>query len=218
MGFPVWEEATRCTSGPQPGALAFMRWFIEEYGDKGGYNLGIYNCRTVRGGATTSCHGEGRACDAGFPVGDPDGDRLLRRLLKYPGRLGIQCIIYERRIYSRKSPEGRPYTGLVPHTDHLHVEFTREAAQKLTYRTIRRILSPTPHKPGTRGLKKGMKGEDVRWVQKRLGLGIDGIYGDKTAAAVRRFEQSQKKKFPRLQVDGTVGKITWHAFGVKVKY
>jgi hypothetical protein len=109
-----------------------MRWIIEHYASKGAANWGIYNCRSVVGASDPSCHAEGRALDVGFPLGDPDADRLRQRLLKAPGRLGIQAIIYERRIYSRKSPEGRYYDGEAAHYDHLHIELTREAAQDLT--------------------------------------------------------------------------------------
>lgn len=219
MGFPVWQGAKACTSGPQPGVLAFARWAMEEYGEKGGYNLGIYNCRTVRGGSTTSLHGEGRAFDFGFPVGDPDGDRALRRLLRAPGRLGIQCIIYERKIYSRVSPEGRDYTGLVPHLDHLHVEFTWEAANKLTYKTVKQILDRSPRKPGTRNLRVGTRGADVRWVQEQLQMkNADGVFGPKTAARVETFEKNHKDTYPRMVADGVVGPLTWKALGLNPKY
>lgn len=219
MGFAAWEGARACTSGPQPGVLAFTRWAMEEYGDKGGYNLGIYNCRTVRGGSTTSLHGEGRAFDFGFPVGDPDGNEVLRRLLKSPGRLGIQAIIYERRIYSAISPEGRPYDGLVPHLDHLHIEFSWEAARVLTFTTVKTVLSRPRRKPGTRNLRVGNRGADVRWLQGALQMkNVDGDFGDKTSDRVKKFEESQKKKYPRLVVDGTVGPLTWKALGLNPKY
>lgn len=220
MPFPPWEPATHCTAGPQPGALALMRWFLEEYGNKGGYNLGIYNCRTVRGGSTTSCHGEGRACDLGFPVGDPDGNDCLNTLLRRPGSLGIQAIIYERRIYSRLSPSGRAYTGAVPHLDHLHVELTRESAANLTYATIVDVLTPglPRHKPGTRSLYKGLAGTDVRWMQRHLEIDRDGYFGPKTEVAVAKFEAGKVTEFPRLKVDGIVGPITWKALGVNPTY
>lgn len=218
MGFPTWEGASRCTGSATPGAQALMRWIIENYGPKGATNWGIYNCRDVAGGATTSLHGEGRALDVGFPVGDPDGDRLLRRLLKAPGRLGIQAIIYERKIYSRKSPEGRYYAGAAPHNDHLHIELTWEAANNLTYKTVKRVLTPPQHRAGSRSLKVGDKGADVRWVQSKLGVYADGIYGAKTKEAVRRYEAGKKGQYPKLQVDGVVGRLTWKTFGVKPTY
>lgn len=219
MGFVPWEPATQCTGSATPGAQALARWIIEEYGSKGAMNWGIYNCRDVVGGATTSLHGEGRAFDCGFPVGDPDGDALLKRLLKAPGRLGIQAIIYERVIYSAKSPKGRPYTGLAPHYDHLHIELSREAGQKLTYATIKSVLSPVKRQAGSRKLREGLKGADVRWLQRKLRIEADGVYGPKTTAAVLAFEKKIKAgKFPFIKPDGKVGRVTWRALGVKPTY
>ena len=220
--FPTWEPAVRCTSGPSQGALALMRWFVEEFGDEGGYNLGIYNCRPVRGGGASSLHGEGRACDFGFPVGDPDGDECRDRLLDRVGRLGIQCIIYERRIFSKVSPDGRYYTGVNPHYDHLHVELSRESAAKLTFATVEHHLNPSlpKHRRGTRSLREGKEGTDVRWLQRKLNrmmeaeLTDDGIFGPATAAAVQNFEEVASEEYPRLKVDGKVGAVTWVALGV----
>jgi peptidoglycan hydrolase-like protein with peptidoglycan-binding domain len=60
-------------------------------------------------------------------------------------------------------------------------------------------------------LKKGMLGNDVKWVQfelKQAGYnlgkdGIDGQFGGKTDTAVRSFQTKYK-----LEVDGKVGKLT----------
>lgn len=47
---------------------------------------------------------------------------------------------------------------------------------------------------------------------------IDGIYGPKTKAAVKRFQQDFNQNMapqcglPKLTVDGIVGKYTWRAF------
>lgn len=224
MRFPAWEQPSRCTGGPQPGAVALMAFFVEEYGDLGGFNLGIYNCRAARGSSTLSAHGEGRACDCGFPVGDPDGDAWVKRLLPSVGKLGVQAIIYERVIYSAKSPGGRPYPGLVPHWDHSHVELTREAAQHLTLATIRAVLNPAPRKPGERPLRIGMKGADVRWLQNRLrhelprahpNLTADGYFGPRTKTAVLRLERALKPRHSQLVVDGVVGNLTWVLLDVK---
>lgn len=53
-------------------------------------------------------------------------------------------------------------------------------------------------------LKLGSKGEEVKIVQKKLGLTADGIFGPKTEAAVKEF---QKKN--GLYSDGIVGEKTW---------
>ncbi len=218
MGYPAWEQATHCTGSATPGAQALMRWIVENYGTKGAQNWGIYNCRSVVGASTTSTHGEGRALDVGFPVGDPDGDRLLAELRKAPGRLGIQVIIYERKIYSANAPGGAYYGGEAPHYDHLHIELTREAGRKLTYATVKQVLSPVKRTAGSRNLRKGCKGADVRWLQRKLGVKVDGAYGPDTARAVRQFERSVTKRYKNLKPDGVVGKTTWRALGVKPKY
>jgi hypothetical protein len=218
MGFPAWQGAARCTDSATHGAQALMRFIIERYGSKGAANWGIYNCRTVRGGSTTSLHGEGRALDVGFPLGDPDGDELLRRLLRVPGRLGVQAIIYERRIYSALSPDGRPYTGVAPHYDHLHIELTREAAQKLTYETVKRVLHRQPRRAGSRPLRKGDSGADVRWLQGKLRIEADGEFGPVTEAAVMRFEEQAKERFKGklgIKADGVMGRNSWKAVGAK---
>lgn len=212
--FPRWEPAARCSGGPTPGAQALMRWIMEEYGPKGAQNWGIYNCRTVRGGATTSIHGEGRALDVGFAVGDPHGDELLKKLLPQVGRLGIQAIIYERRIYTALTPGGRPYTGVAPHYDHLHIELTREAGNRLTYATVKSALTPKVWKTGERRLREGAQGADVRWVQTKLGLDADGVFGPRTKSAVQRWRTKQGLPAD----DGVIGRRAWKALGVLPTY
>ncbi|GAB3988909.1 peptidoglycan-binding domain-containing protein [Nocardioides marmoraquaticus] len=207
--FAPWTSAVSCTSGPQPGVSAFMRWAVEKYGALGGFNLGIFNCRTVRGGATTSKHGEGRAADVGFPINDPDGIRLLAELLEHADELGIEAIIYRRRVYSAKSPKGRPYLGVAPHWDHLHIEFSWKAARNLTYTAIKRILEEKVWVPGERSLSMGDRGNDVHYLQTALGITADGIYGPATKRRVVLFEQRQKKVEPKIVVDGVMGPISW---------
>lgn len=61
---------------------------------------------------------------------------------------------------------------------------------------------------GVRVLKKGLKGSDVKEIQRLLNakgakLTIDGDFGAKTDAAVRAFQKSHK-----LAVDGQAGKAT----------
>ena len=68
-------------------------------------------------------------------------------------------------------------------------------------------------------VSSGSRGEAVRAVQSQfrarsqqgsgdpsLGLQVDGIFGPRTDAAVRSFQQAAQ-----LGVDGIVGPVTWHA-------
>lgn len=55
------------------------------------------------------------------------------------------------------------------------------------------IINRNPYKEPTKTLRKGNKGNDVRWLQFQLnrfgyGLVVDGIWGDKTQAAVLDFQ------------------------------
>lgn len=58
-------------------------------------------------------------------------------------------------------------------------------------------------------LKKGSKGEDVKKLQKALGITVDGDFGPKTEEAVKSFQKSKG-----LVADGIVGSKTWSALGI----
>jgi len=53
-------------------------------------------------------------------------------------------------------------------------------------------------------LKVGSKGEDVKRLQSKLGLGSDGIFGKGTEEAVKSFQLKNG-----LTPDGIVGEQTW---------
>lgn len=73
----------------------------------------------------------------------------------------------------------------------------------------------------TRNLKKGMKGEDVKELQKLLikkgyalpKYGADGSLGSETDRAIRRFQVDHSGKPYHLKVDGIAGKNTITALG-----
>ena len=69
----------------------------------------------------------------------------------------------------------------------------------------------------TRNLKKGMRGEDVKWVQevlRRLGytIVVDGIFGSETDYRVRHFQKSNS-----LAQDGVVGPVTRAAMQASIQ-
>ena len=74
-------------------------------------------------------------------------------------------------------------------------------------RFISMLTVPAP-KPVVRPLlRRGSRGAAVRTLQQRLGgLVVDGIFGPRTEARVRAFQQRN-----RLVVDGIVGPRTWAA-------
>lgn len=211
MNFAPWEGATNCTGGPESGAKALLAYLLEEY--PRGSSLGIYNCRTVRGGSTTSLHGEGRAVDLKWPMsaagrGTASGEAVVKRLAAHGRRLGIQCIIYNRRIYSATSPNGRYYGGTHPHYDHLHIELTRAAGRNLTLATLRSVLGSTTFELGDRLLRLTepmTRGQDVREWQRLLAdngtsVEVDGVFGPKTEAATKALQAKLD-----ITVDGVVG-------------
>jgi len=215
-----YQGAKECLTGPQPGARALMAWWISRFGGNGAVNTGIFNCRVIAGTTNRSLHGEGRALDLGVRPHDAGyGHEAASLLHANSGELGIQCIIWSRRIWSGSRPqEGfRPYSGQSPHLDHLHVELSWPAARTLTQARIGEVLGG--HRPAPRVLKlkePNMRGEDVRAVQialaarfPSLGLRIDGTFGPKTDKAVKKFQKSVN-----LTPDGDVGERTRAALGL----
>lgn len=57
-------------------------------------------------------------------------------------------------------------------------------------------------------IKKGCKGEEVKILQRKLNVTTDGIFGEKTDAAVRAFQKNHG-----LTPDGIVGPHTWEYLG-----
>ena len=177
-----------------------LRWM--ESGWPVGRSLGIYNCRPVRGRQSMSIHSEGRAVDYGLPVvggvAHPVGMQVVRALGERGDELGVQTVIFDRRIWSARSPNGRRYTGVNPHLDHLHIELTREGGRSLT---VERLGGAAPARPT---LRLGDRGLPVVNVQRLLKVRLDGVFGAETEGAVRRFQAANG-----LLVDGVVGPRTW---------
>ena len=115
--FADWQPATHCTAGPQPGAKAILAWCLDVFDNFGVHSDGIFNCRNVRGGDVYSCHAEGRAVDVGFPMvkqngvwaPNPAGLALVQIIRPLAVKVGVQCLIWDRMIWSNTSPgmEGR---------------------------------------------------------------------------------------------------------------
>lgn len=153
MTYPiVYEPAQYDSGGPTAGARLLMAAILQLY--PGSTNLGVYNPRAQRGSTARSVHEEGRALDVGFPdlglAGNPVGRRLADDLVRLHPELGVQCVIYCRRIWSTKLPKWHAYTGVDPHTGHLHIELNRAAAKALTTAEAIAALQPpvsTPQPP-----------------------------------------------------------------------
>lgn len=99
--------------------------------------MGIYNRRSVAGTDTPSAHAEGRAVDIGLSASKADekalGDQLFRLLIKNATELGLDHVIWNQQIWSTARGGPRHYTGISPHTDHIHVAFSRDGSQRTSF-------------------------------------------------------------------------------------
>ena len=163
MGFTFagYQEASRDAGGPSPGARALMSYCLGRWDFA--FNLGIYASRNVRGGSSLSHHAEGRALDIGIPMlGRTRADAAKGMLIvdavgTHGQRLGVDHLIYDRRIWSSRSAGGRKYTGTAPHYDHIHLGLTRKAGANLNLPTIEAVigaLDPAPPEPSAPELER----------------------------------------------------------------
>jgi len=71
-------------------------------------------------------------------------------------------------------------------------------------------------------VSRGDRGDAVRAVQEELqirvevgnpdlAVDVDGIFGPRTEAAVRTFQEGVARAVPDFPVDGIVGRLTWQA-------
>lgn len=122
------KTGTTCSGKAQPGAVALQELVLNRY--PGSKSAGIYNCRPVRGGGRLSLHGEGRAVDI-RPLDKAQGDTIAAWLLQNASALNVQEIIWYRKIWSAQHPNSgwRAYSGVNPHTDHVHVGLNWDGAR-----------------------------------------------------------------------------------------
>lgn len=206
MTFPVvYQPATRDSGGPTPGARALMAAILRIAPPA--TNLGIYNPRPQRGSTAPSVHEEGRALDVGYPdrglTGDPNGNRLANELVRLHEDLGVQCVIYCRRIWStaRLADGWRPYGGKDPHTGHLHIELNRAAAVSLTTATINRVFTtatPEGDPMATADVEAAQRALNS-WLTPDRQLRTDGDWGPASTAALRDILDGAARRIRELE-------------------
>jgi len=120
-------------NGPQPAPAYLGRLLRANFPQISA--TGIYNDRNVAGTSRKSSHAEGRALDFHLDATDPSqkalGDRLFDAIIRKAESIGVDNAIWNRQIWSvgKKVAGKRRYDGKNPHTDHVHVEFTRQGSQ-----------------------------------------------------------------------------------------
>lgn len=132
--YSSYQAQSTCDPTAKPGAQYLMSLVLAHYGI--GRSSGITRACSVGG---TSEHKEGRALDWGLSVDNPAekaaGDSFVQWLTAVgpdgkvgynARRLGVMYVIWNRQIWNNTSSGAawRPYTGAVPHTDHVHVSLS----------------------------------------------------------------------------------------------
>jgi len=225
---PKYQAGYRCLTGDLPGPTAFAQLLNATYGRH------VY-------GINRTCaaeHGEGRALDWMNNAYTADGLALGNAITRWlaapdaqgrPGamarRFGINYIIWNRQMWRAYDP-GRgwaPYSGVSPHTDHIHISFTWDGAYKQTSWWTGKALTevrftgpttsagaplPVVTPPLTASgyplLKRGDSGKDVQLAQGVLGLTKDGQFGPGTETTLKSWQTRNA-----VPVTGQLDNATW---------
>ncbi|WP_229402302.1 peptidoglycan-binding domain-containing protein [Micromonospora okii] len=148
--------------------------------------------------------------DADGTVNAADFDRdgidpllVVRRCISHPA---TTYVIFDRTIWSRtRGFRAARYTGSNPHDKHIHVSVGHD--RSLENSTLAWGIA-TADGLGSRSLRSGDRGDDVRALQRLANavgakLAVDGVFGPRTDAWVRSYQKAE-----RLTVDGIVGPKT----------
>ena len=131
-----------CDPTVKPGTAALRTLLLTTYG---GHDLGI--TRDCASGELSE-HLEGRAFDWGLNAYNPADKALAQQFLDWllapdatgtvtaynARRLGVMYVIWNRQIWGSYNPSAgwRAYTGVSPHTDHVHISLSWAGALKAT--------------------------------------------------------------------------------------
>jgi hypothetical protein len=166
--------------------------------------------------------GSVNAIDITYPGVDPDV--VIEAVKKHPS---ASYVIFNRHIYS--ATDGwvkKPYPGLSPHTEHLHISIKQsvkaEQSDVKWFRVpVKKVASKPklPVYPGSAKLKVGSKNPAVKVVQTALGNPVTGTLTANDVADVKRFQRLRPRLWP---ADGIIGPKTYASLAnnsrVKGKY
>jgi peptidoglycan hydrolase-like protein with peptidoglycan-binding domain len=232
-----YEAQVSCDPRDKPGVTAFAALM------KSNYKSGVTGIsRTC--GADISEHYDGRALDWMLNVKDPKQKAIADSVTKWLSanngamarRFGISYIIWNHKMWREYRPEQgwAPYTGSVPHTDHIHFSFSWDGAMARTswwtghattladlgpcrvyagqfaplYSVPRTAACPTnlPVAPASPYpvYVVGQKNAQIAVAQRVLGVTADGAFGWQTQAALVSWQ-----KRAHVPITGVLDKATW---------
>lgn len=140
--YPTYDGQTVCSPAAKPGTLTFSQRTLATFTNTGTFGIS----RECHIGGRSE-HKEGRAwdwkADARNAAQHASVDRMLNWLLATDSagnrhamarRLGVMYIIWDRQMFRMYRPNDgwQPYSGSHPHTDHVHISFTRAGGDKTT--------------------------------------------------------------------------------------
>lgn len=136
------------------------------------------------------------------PVNGCDGQTLSRAVIADPR---VKYVIYNSEIWKARTKKWERYTGPNAHKQHVHVSVKPDLYDNVAPWLLSVVNNPSSSsiKPI---LKLGDKGPEVRTLQSKLGIEVDGNFGFSTQRAVQRLQTKHG-----LQTDGIVGPKTWMA-------
>ena len=135
-----YDPANTCLTTLQPGTELLKDLLATTYG-----RTAFDTLRACTGGVATSEHNDGRAIDFMLLAANPADLAVATSFLTWltktdaagvpfanARRLGIMYVIWNRQMWQAVDPVWRPYTGPVPHIDHVHISLSRAGAQLQT--------------------------------------------------------------------------------------
>lgn len=134
-GYASYEGQEFCQPVNRPGASKIANLIRATYGQDEAIGIARNSCYS------TSEHNEGRALDwmvdATTKAGRAKANAFLDWMLATDGRgnrhaiarrLGVMYIIYNRQIWRSYEPGWGPYSGVNPHTDHIHISLSYDGS------------------------------------------------------------------------------------------
>ncbi len=166
------------------------------------YNSAVKNGKSLgKAEGETDCSALVSACYklSGLDISASLTTSTIRSAFKATGKFEIYTDA------AHLSSDAYAETGALYLSEGHHVVMALENGEKAGKKVS---AKSNPYAEPVKNVKKGQKGNAVKWVQWKLNqsgisLVIDGEFGEKTLAAVKKFQKSKK-----LEADGIVGKKT----------